>query len=538
MPRGVSDKVVFKAYDQHQMTFLPPSLDELIPANHLVRLVSSAIDRMNLDAVMSSYPGGGASHYHPRMLLKVLVYGYTQRLYSSRRLAKAIRENIHFMWLAGGNRPDFRTLNRFRSSQLKSTIDDVFVALSELLLEAGLIRLEDYFLDGTKLEANANKYSFVWKKSTKKYQAQMQKQLRQLLVEIDAANDLENRAYGDHDLEEVGEDSEPLSSDRIAAKLKEVEERLSRSDDDDDDPPSGADNRTLKKAAKKIRDDFLPRQQKYEDYEDKLGDRNSFSKTDPDATFMRLKDDHMRNGQLKAAYNLQMGTEDQFIVGFSVHQHPTDTGQMIPHFEHVQALYGRFPEQVTADAGYGSEENYSYLNNNGIIPYVKYNNFHVEQKRAFKQNRFRTENLDYDEETDSYTCPNNKKLTYVETKPYRTQNGYTTNRRIYQCESCDGCELRPQCHKAKGDRSIQVSPELNRYKEQARELLMSPEGKRQRSRRPVEVEAVFGQIKQNDHFKRFLLRGLLKVHTEFGLIAIAHNIKKWWKAEHAIPVTT
>ena len=168
-------KVTFKPYHQHQTTLLPPSLEDLIPDNHLVRVVSDVIDKMQIDSLVKGYKGGGTSSYHPKMMLKVLVYAYTQRIYSSRQIGKSVRENIHYMWLAGQNQPDFRTINRFRSSRLKGTIQNVFTQIVLYLLESGLIEFKDYFLDGTKLEANANKYSFVWAKSTGKYKERLQK---------------------------------------------------------------------------------------------------------------------------------------------------------------------------------------------------------------------------------------------------------------------------------------------------------------------------------------------------------------------------
>ena len=161
----------------------------------------------------------------------------------------------------------------------------------------------------------------------------------------------------------------------------------------------------MKKAVKKIRDDYLPRQKKYEKQEELLGHRNSYSKTDEEATFMRMKEDPMRNGQLKAGYNVQVGTEHQFIVGYSIHQRPGDTRLLIPHLNQLERQFGNLPARLTTDAGYGSEENYEYLESKGIESYVKYNNYHYEKKRSFKKNGFRIENMPYNPCSDSYECP-------------------------------------------------------------------------------------------------------------------------------------
>ena len=516
MKKHSHSRVTYKPYEQHQVLLLPPSLEDLIPKNHQVRIINNIIDKMNIDSLLATYKGGGTSSYHPRMMLKVLIYAYSQRIYSSRNIGKALRENIHFMWLSGQNQPDFRTINRFRSSHIRESIEQIFSTVVSLLVESGFIDLKDYFIDGTKVEANANKFSYVWKKSTKRYKEGLQQKVKELFQEIDKINAEEDSHYGDKDLPEMGEDSE-IDSRAISERLAEMENQLSKKPE----------NKIIKQAVKKIKDNYLPRQQKYEHQEEILQGRNSYSKTDEDATFMRMKDDHLQNGQLKAGYNIQMGTENQFIVGYSVHQNPGDTGLLIPHLEKVKNQLGSFPENIIADAGYGSEENYEYLENQDVTGYVKYNLFHREQKRSFAQEIFRVENLSYDETTDTYSCPGGKKLSYRETVNYVTDNGYETSRDRYECEDCTGCELRDQCFKGKNNRVITVSHRLNVLRKRARDLLLSSKGKEYRSRRPIEVESVFGQLKHNMQFRRFALRGIEKVNIEYGLLSIAHNLKKW-----------
>ncbi len=454
------------------------------------------------------------------MLLKVIVYAYCEKIYSSRRIAKALRENIHFMWLSGSNRPDFRTINRFRSSRLKDTIDKVFASIVELLVEEGFVRLEDYFLDGTKIEANANKYSFVWKKSVERNKANLTEKIKSLINHIDQSNDNENKKYGNGDLPETGEGKkqEDLAEKRNQ-KVKEIDVALKGNPKD----------KELKKMKKIIEKDYLPRLEKYENDLEIMGNRNSYSKTDNEATFMRMKEDHMLNGQLKPGYNVQMATEDRFVLSYSIHQKPSDSTTLIPHLENAfENHLPKTPKNINADAGYGSEQNYEYLKEKEITAYVKFQNFHYEQTKKFKKNIYRTENLTYDKSSDSYVCPNNKRLNYKGTITKKTDAGFTTQRRIYQSEGCDGCPLRTQCYEAKYDRKIEISSNLNEHKQKARELLNSPKGKALRSRRCVDVEQTFGQIKHNMQFKRFLLRGIKKVSVEFGIIAIAHNIKKRW----------
>jgi transposase len=181
--------VTFKPYEQHQGMLFLPSFEELIPQEHIVRLVSRAIDGMQLDTLLNAYEGGGASNYHPKMLLKVLVYGYIDRLYSSRRLEKAARENVNFMWLTGLRAPDHNTINRFRKGQLKDTVKDVFAGVLLLLIEEGMVRLEDYHIDGTKIESAANRYTFVWAKSVAGHKGRLLARINALLDQIETENE-------------------------------------------------------------------------------------------------------------------------------------------------------------------------------------------------------------------------------------------------------------------------------------------------------------------------------------------------------------
>ena len=428
-----------------QPSLIPPSWDELIPARHLVRVVNRAIERINLEALLRKYKGGGTSRYHPGMMLKVLVYAYTQRIYSSRQIAKAVRENVNYLWLSGGNQPDFRTINSFRGEKMKGAIVEVFTRVLELLVEEGYVKLENYFVDGTKIEANANRHKVVWAKSRAKYQEGLREKVKELLKEIDAVNDAENEEYGDKDLEEMGGGGE-IDAEKLEKMIAELNQRLREQPED----------KKLAKAAKKMERDYLPRQKRYEEQERKLAGRNSYSKTDEDATFMRMKEDRGAENPLpKPAYNIQTGTEGQFVVGFSLHQRAGDTSCLIPHMEGVKANLSAIakskpellpkrddqpcslPQNISADAGYGSEENYAYIEDHQLGNYVKYNTFHREQQKHHKSELirktiFRSENLPYDPEKDEFICPANQRLTYRSTHHKRTENGYWTEPRHYE----------------------------------------------------------------------------------------------------------
>ena len=250
---------------------------------------------------------------------------------------------------------------------------------------------------------------------------------------------------------------------------------------------------------------------------------------------MRMKEDPMKNGQLKPGYNLQVSTNNQYIVNYSIHHNPTDTTTLPTHIDQHQELYQQLPEVVVADAGYGSEQNYQYLEDNGIAAYVKHNSFDKDRKRAASLNRknspadkypFSTDKLYYNPEKDCYICPMGQQMDKVGQRTAITEAGYKRVLSVYQASNCDGCPLRGVCHRSKGNRSIEVSHEGQRLKRLATERLCSDEGIAYRKRRCYDVAPVFGNLKQNKGFRRFMLRGKEKVLIEVGLLAIAHNLKK------------
>ncbi|MBA4496590.1 IS1182 family transposase [Paenactinomyces guangxiensis] len=504
----------FVDYSMNQL-FLPMDLEELIPPRHVVRVVNDAIDQVKDDVFLKHYPGGGRSSYHPKMMTKIIVFAYTQKIYSSRLIAKAVRENIPFMWLSARQTPDFRTINRFRSERMKQTIDEVFSSILQLLIEEGYIKLENYFLDGTKIEANANRYTYVWKKNVDRHQKNLQVKIHDLLCEIDEIEKQEMQTYQDHDLEELGEHS-TLTAEKLEETVAQLEQRLQEEPE----------NKPLQKRVKKIQDEYLPRYQRYEEQQAIFQERNSYSKTDHDATFMRTKEDHLQNGQLKPCYNLQVGTENQFIVGYSVHQRPGDTKCMISHLEGVRAKLGTLPKAIIADAGYGSEENYAYLDRWNVKAYVKFNTFHRENSKKWKRDISKVENWSYDEEKDEFICAGDKRLTFRNETKEQTDSGYEITKRNYQCHECEGCPLREQCTKSTTGRQISVSPALMEYKKKAREILGSDHGRTLSVQRSIEVESVFGHFKENRSLRRFFLRGLPKVSIEVGLLSLAHNLLK------------
>ncbi|MGN0454662.1 MAG: IS1182 family transposase [Ruminococcus sp.] len=525
MSRGVSDKITFKAYSQDEQWLLPPSLDELVPQNHFVRIVSKTVDELNIEKVFAKYTkGGGASRYNPVMLLKVMIYCYMTGIYSSRQIAKQCRENINVMWLAGSQTPDFRTINKFRGEKLKESIEEIFIATVKLLNLKGYVSLEKYFVDGTKIESASNKYTFVWKRAVEKNEKKLDEKLRVFLKEVDEITAEENQEYGNKDLAELGEDI-TVTSEEIKAVAEKINRKLDEICDRDDEESKDV-KKKLKKAKRQIEKDFLPRKEKYEKANATFNGRNSYSKTDEDATFMRMKEDTMLNGQLKPGYNIQVGTENNFVTGYDVFPNPTDTRTLKPHLENVMKRLECKFKTVIADAGYGSEENYDYLEEKEITGAIKYSTYEKEIKRSFKKKTFNPENWKYDAEQKEYTCPCGNPVPYKKTVQKHNSSGYLQTYDVYQCDNCEGCPFRDLCTKSEYGRMIQRNENWITQKSKVKELLSTDEYKKLMKKRSTECETVFGQIKSNQHFRRFHLRGNEKVATEWGLLMLGYDFKQ------------
>lgn len=499
-------KVKFKSYNQGQIELFPARLDEKISVESPVRLLNGIVDRLDLRALISTYEAGGTTPYDPRMLLKVVFYAYMNNIYSCRKIERLLQENVHYMWLSGKQYPSFSTINRFRSEHLKECVNNLFVQVITILVDLGQLSLEVQYIDGTKIESVANKYTFVWRKSVEKSKAKLEEKIRNILSQINEGIAQDNEQSTDETPSSIDAESLQKRIDEINRQNREYSKQEKKQ------------LRELEKEVGKL--------QEYEKKLDTLGDRNSYSKTDEDATFMRMKEDAMNNGQTKPGYNVQIGTENQFITNFGLYSNPTDTTTLNSFLTLDQARLGKLPNIICADSGYGSEENYELMERKGICGYVKYNYFHKEQHRPFRNNPFIPENLYYNEKENYFVCPMGQHMDFFCMRTRKSSTGFKSQISLYKAANCEGCPLKGECSQAQGERIIQVNHKLMAYKRQARELLLSEEGLRHISKRPIEPEAVFGQMKFNKGYKRFRHRGFEKVQMDFAIFAISFNMQK------------
>ena len=493
---------------------LPISFNVLVPEDDSVRLLSQFTERLNFERLYKAYsPRGRKPAVDPKNLFKVLTYAYMNNIYSTRKIEKACRRDINFMWLLEGEKaPDHSTISRFRSLVFSTVALDLFYQVVQQLHEIGEVAYENLFLDGSKFEANANRYTFVWKKAVNKYEAAMHEKIQKDLEKLNAcygtnfAFDYESRT---HDLKLV---LEYLTKKKSDTGIEFVHGTGSRKTE-------------LQRQMESFQN-YLERQETYDQHAVLLDGRNSYSKTDTDATFMRMKDDHMRNGQLKPAYNVQLGVEGEYITGLGLFPDRNDTTTMIPMLEEMRSYLGVSYRNVIADSGYESEENYKYLEQHGQGCYIKPQNYERSKTKKSKNAIGRWENMQYDPEKDEYTCHAGRVLKPINVRKRTSKTGYQTEVTVYGCESCEGCTHEPRCKKGTSDKLLYISKDFLESRQSSQENITSPVGVLLRMNRSIQVEGAFGVLKNDYGFRQFLSRGKHNVLAEMVFLGIAYNVNK------------
>jgi transposase len=495
---------------------LPLEVSLLIPKDDSVRLLSQIVEELDLKDLMLAYsPQGRNPAIPPRIMLKVLLYAYMNGEYSSRKIEKSCRRDINYMWLLQGHgAPDHNTISRFRTGRLSTCLETIFTQFIELLADYGEIPFENVFIDGTKIEANANKNSFVWRKVIERLDARIPGKVASLAEKVDS---LLGTSYSC----ETG-DSQKLLSTMAEHLAKEKEKRgivfVSG---------KGRRKTELQRLTEEALE-LLEKEGRYTDYRRSFGDRNSFSKTDRDATFMHMKEDHMQNAQLKPGYNFQAAVENGYVLATGLCADRNDLSSLIPMMEHIHDGHpSRHMKNVVADAGYESEENYAYLDRHGYVAYIKPATYETQKKKGFKNRIGRRENMAYDAEADEYICAKGRHLRAIATKTVKNRKtGYPREVTVYECENCNRCGFAKQCKKSQNAKRIEVSKRFVTYREASQENITSDKGIILRVNRSIQAEGVFGMLKEDYGFRRFLTRGKANVYTECILMCFSYDINK------------
>lgn len=489
---------------------LPIAVEFHIPANDSVRLLSQVLEELDYTKLYKAYSHQGRNPaVSPKNLFKVLVYGYMSGVITSRALEKACRRDINFMWLLQGQKaPDHNTIARFRSGRVKEAVEDLFHQFVKKLHQLGEISFENLFVDGTKIEACANKYSFVWKKATQKNEARLKNKARKLLDSLGYSQDNEKPIS----VEDMKDILKNLQKIKIEKGITFVEGKGKR--------------KTQLQRDIEALESCISLQQKYNNYNALFDGRNSFSKTDTDATFMRMKEDHMRNSQLKPGYNVQIGVEAEYIVDVDISSERSDQLTLIPFIEKIRKAYPPQYKNVIADAGYESEENYVYLKNNGYVAYIKPQNYEQMKSNRKTKNIGKAEYMEYDASQDTYKCKAGRLLKAVGIGQRKSKSGYISELTRYECENCESCSIKERCTKSKGNKRIEISRNFINLRAESAANIATAQGILLRINRSIQVEGVFGAIKEDHGFRRFLLRGKKNVYCEFILMSLGHNINK------------
>ena len=507
--------------DTNYQLKIPMNIDMSIPDNDPVRLISQFVEEMDLTALYDTYERlPSENHVSPENLLKIILYAYHERKdISSRLIEKNCRRDINYMYLLEGKpAPDHATIARFRTKHFAKCSQQILSNMTELLHALGQVTDTEVFIDGTKIEASANKYTFVWKKSVTKHQARLLQKTALLVGDI-----IERYEF------------KPLWQKEV--RKKDVKKLLKKlhvlAADEHLEFVSGRGHR--KEQLQKDIEDLQTALDKMKEYETKLhlcGERNSYSKTDHDATFMHMKEDHMMNGQLKPAYNLQHAVNSGFIVGVGIYPNPTDVLTLKPFLEYLDAALKFKFERLVADAGYESEENLKDTERRKIAAYIKPANYEQLGTKKFAAQIGKKENMTYDAEEDCYICHNGKKIKKTKVRTVKTASGYQREETHYHCSECDGCPYREKCMPGKNWKKpveqrykhLTVSKEFERLRKLEYELINSDEGKMLRMNRSIQAEGSFADIKGDSGFTRYLCRGEENVLAESILYAMAHNL--------------
>lgn len=498
---------------------LPLNIEAIIPEDDSVRLLSQFVEGMDLTDLYSTYER--INSVSPRTLLKIVLYSYMNNDYSSRSMELNCKRDINFMYLLEGEKaPDHATFARFRSIHFAPCAKRILAEMSNFLYQLGEVSSEAIFIDGTKIEACANKYTFVWKKAVTKNQAKLLLKIADLIAECEELYDIKI-VYGN------------------AVKMKHVKRlrkklyALKEQEGLVFVHGIGKRKSPLQKSIEKL-EEYLAKLKEYTQKVHICGFRNSYSKTDHDATFMRMKEDAMGNGQLKPAFNLQHGVDSEYITWLTIGPQPTDTTTLIPFLKEAEEYLDFKYKKIVADAGYESEENYLFMEQNGQISFIKPSNYEISKTRRYKNDISRVENMEYIEKDDCYVCKFGRRLKVSEIKHSKSKTGYVSEKTVYQCIDCKGCPYRSGCIKGNNcktpleerTKKLYVAKLFQKQRKEDLERILTEEGCMLRMNRSIQAEGSFGELKQDMQFRRYLSRGKQNVTAESILLAMAHNINK------------
>ena len=496
---------------------LPVNTQILIDKNDPVFTFNEILEGMNLNKYFKNNHLGRIG-YNNISLLKIILFAFMINVRSTRAIKNLCANDIRFMWLSNNIKPSHTIIADFIKHKLTYTIDDIFRDINMKLIELDNINTNVLFIDGTKIEANANKYTFVWKKAVLKFQAKLYFKITKII-------NLLNKVLPQYDIDINFDVYDSYQPEYLLSIINEIENII---DKHGLELVYGKGHHKLK--LQKYYDEILKYYEKLLEYQEKLeicgNNRNSYSKSDHDATFMRMKEDYMKNGQLKAGYNIQIGVSDEYILNAEVYQDRSDIKTFSLFLKSYENKYGFMPKYPVADAGYGSYDNYLFCHENKIELFQKYVMYSREKEKSFQKQRYNSRNFNY-EVDGRISCNEGKEFIYEYTH-INNKGKYPKIIDNYQCYDCQQCDFQKECTKAQdGYRKLQVCQKQKELEVEAKRNLDSPLGIELRIQRSIQVEGAFGVIKEDMKYRRISRRGLENVKTEVKLVCLGYNLMKY-----------
>lgn len=512
-------KDITEEYDNTYQLKLPLEIEKIIETTDEVYTFCEVMEHIDLRKYLAVKESRtGRKRYDSEVLLKVILFAFMENGYVSvRQIEKLCKTDIRFMYLLQENRPpSHMTIDNFMKQCLLENIEDIFNEINSYIFDMENVDTEHIYIDGTKITANANRYSWVWKKSSIKSRSRTFKKISVLLEEINKTISYCKVKFGIREeyaieyLEEIISDYCKVTGFNPSAAVYGKGHRKSTEQRYYDRLCEYTE--ALKKYAKHIRI---------------CGEgRNSYSKTDNSATFMRVKRDYMGNDQLLPAYNLQLGICDEYIAVYDVKQYASDMDCFVPLMDKYNNTYGKYPMYPVADAGYGSFNNYLYCEEHNMKKYMKFTMFKKENEDTeYRENPYRAVNFKINE-NGKPVCPNEKEFNYLYSKPIKG-NKYGRTQEYYQCEDCTECSQKEKCCKCEGNRIIRLNEELTGFHQEVLNNLNSTKGALLRMNRSIQAEGAFCSIKWNRSYTRARRRGLKGLIFEISMISCAFNLHKY-----------
>lgn len=512
-------KTQTQIYSNPKQAVLPMLISDYLDICDPVLTFDRFMGEIELEKYLKCIPKHytGRLRYNPVSMLKTVLFGFMTNGYISlRELEDQCKINLRFMYLMEHQTPSYRTFGYFINEVIGDSVEEIFSDINRKIFEKEHVDLQHLYIDGSKFEANANKYSWVWKKSTEKSRYRLFEKITTLFQEIN---------------EELLCTSIKLSINTEYAPeyLREAAEKYAEVWQLDEEKfVHGRGHR--KTMQQRHYERITEYADKLEEYVEKIAicgeERNSYSKTDHSATFMRIKTDYMGNDQLLPAYNVQIGVADEYIAVVDVNQYRSDMDCFIPLMNRFKNIYGFYPKYPVADAGYGSYNNYIFCEQNDMEKYMKFTMFKKETTdKEYHENPFRAVNFPIGDDG-IMRCPNGKAF-HFRYRQHVEGNKYGRQEEVYQCEDCSGCQYAEKCKKTDKNRTVKLNHELTAMHQEVIENLESIHGALLRMNRSIQAEGTFGIIKNNRWYKRIVRRGFKSVQLEVFLVSIGHNLYKF-----------